>query len=40
MNLFLECEFAGFIDCHLTSIGIASEDGRNFYGEYRRVGKR
>lgn len=40
MNLFLGCEFTGFIDCHLASIGIVSDDGREFYGEYRPVGRR
>lgn len=40
MNVFLGGEFGGFIDCDLTSIGIVSEYGREFYGEYRRVGKR
>jgi hypothetical protein len=40
MNPLLDCEFADFIDCRLISIGIVSEDGREFYGEYARVGKR
>ncbi len=40
MNPFPGCEFTGFIDCHLASIEIVSEDGREFYGEYGRVGKR
>lgn len=30
---FLDTEFTDFIDCQLISIGIVTEDGREFYGE-------
>jgi hypothetical protein len=30
---FLDTEFTSFEDCHLISIGIVSEDGREFYAE-------
>lgn len=33
MRLFLDTEFTDFIDCELISIGIVSEDGREFYAE-------
>lgn len=33
MRLFVDTEFTDFIDCELLSIGIVSEDGREFYGE-------
>lgn len=33
MRLFLDTEFTDFIDCELISIGIASEDGHEFYAE-------
>lgn len=33
MRLFLDTEFTDFIDCDLISIGIISEDGREFYAE-------
>jgi len=32
-RLFVDTEFTDFIDCELLSIGIVSEDGREFYGE-------
>jgi len=37
MRLFLDTEFTDFIDCELLSIGIVSEDGREFYGERNDV---
>lgn len=33
MRLFVDTEFTDFIDCDLISIGIVSEDGREFYAE-------
>lgn len=33
MKLFLDTEFTDFIDIELISIGIVSEDGREFYAE-------
>lgn len=33
MRLFIDTEFSDFIDCDLISIGIVSEDGREFYAE-------
>lgn len=33
MRLFLDTEFTDFIDCDLISIGLVSDDGREFYGE-------
>lgn len=33
MRVFVDCEFTDFIDCELISIGLAAEDGREFYGE-------
>ncbi len=33
MLLFVDTEFTDFIDCDLISIGIVSEDGREFYAE-------
>lgn len=33
MRLFLDTEFTDFIDCELISVGIVSEDGREFYAE-------
>lgn len=33
MRLFLDTEFTDFIDCELISIGIVSDDGREFYAE-------
>jgi hypothetical protein len=32
-RLFVDTEFTDFIDCELLSIGIISDDGREFYGE-------
>jgi len=32
-RFFLDTEFTSFEDCHLISVGIVSEDGREFYGE-------
>jgi len=37
MRLFVDTEFTDFIDCELLSIGIVSEDGREFYGERNDV---
>lgn len=39
MLLFLDCEFTDFLDIDLISIGLVSDDGREFYAErtdYRR----
>jgi hypothetical protein len=33
MKFFLDTEFTDFLECELISIGIVSEDGREFYGE-------
>ena len=33
MRLFVDTEFTDLLDCELLSIGIVSEDGREFYGE-------
>lgn len=33
IRLFLDTEFTDFIDCDLISIGIVSDDGREFYAE-------
>lgn len=33
MRIFLDTEFTDFIDCELISIGLVSEDGREFYAE-------
>lgn len=32
-RVYLDTEFSDFIDCQLISIGLISEDGREFYGE-------
>jgi len=37
MRLFVDTEFTDFIDCELLSIGIVSDDGREFYGERNDV---
>jgi hypothetical protein len=37
IRLFVDTEFTDFIDCELLSIGIVSEDGREFYGERNDV---
>lgn len=33
MVVFLDTEFTDFIDCELISIGMVTEDGRDFYAE-------
>jgi hypothetical protein len=33
MRVFVDTEFTDFIDCDLISIGLAADDGREFYGE-------
>lgn len=37
MKLFLDTEFTDYIECELISIGIVSEDGREFYAERNDV---
>jgi hypothetical protein len=32
-RFFIDTEFTSFQDCHLISVGIVSEDGREFYAE-------
>jgi hypothetical protein len=33
MRVFVDTEFADFIDCDLISIALVADDGREFYGE-------
>jgi hypothetical protein len=33
MRVFVDTEFTDFIDCHLISIALVADDGREFYGE-------
>jgi hypothetical protein len=33
VRLFVDTEFTDLLDCELLSIGIVSEDGRDFYPE-------
>ncbi|MGZ5799951.1 MAG: hypothetical protein ACXWJZ_04895 [Burkholderiaceae bacterium] len=33
MKIFIDTEFTDFIDCELISIGLVSDDNRQFYGE-------
>lgn len=33
MRIFLDTEFTDVVDCDLISIGLVSDDGRQFYGE-------
>jgi len=37
MRLFVDTEFTDLLDCELVSIGIVSEDGREFYAERNDV---
>ena len=37
MRLFVDTEFTDLLDCELLSIGIVSEDGREFYAERNDV---
>src|ERR1039458_2240878 len=33
LRLFIDCEFTNFIKCDLISIGVAADNGAEFYGE-------
>jgi len=37
MRLFVDTEFTDLLDCELLSIGIVSDDGREFYAERNDV---